>query len=89
MGLFLVPRLIQSCINPLLIFVKMLLRAYPLLGTTSQRAMRRTVWRYGRSYQYIPRANLLIRIGKTLGISQNAAYKLLMTEREYLIKNGK
>lgn len=67
----------------------MLLRAYPLLGTTSQRAMIRTVWRYGRSYQYTPRANLLDRIGKTLGISKTAAYNLLMTEREYLLKNRK
>jgi hypothetical protein len=41
---------------------------YPLLGTTSRRAMLKEKSRFGRSYTYRPRGNLLIRLSKETGM---------------------
>jgi hypothetical protein len=69
----------------------MLLKAYPLLCVRSRRALTRTKRSFGKTYYYIPRGALLERISKQLAISKEAAYSLLMQEREYLIslENGK
>ncbi|PZU92587.1 MAG: hypothetical protein DCE90_18065 [Pseudanabaena sp.] len=70
----------------------MLLKAYPLLFSASKRALTRTKGSFGRPYNYIPRGALLERISTKLAISKEAAYSLLMEEREYLInleKSGK
>jgi hypothetical protein len=64
----------------------MVLRAYPLLGTTSKRAISRKTTRFGRTYYYSPRSDLLERLQRELGLTKNAAYNLLMEEREHLLK---
>lgn len=67
----------------------MVLRAYPKLSTRSKRAISRKKTVFGESYQYSPRANLLERLGKVLGLSKSATYSLLMEEREYLLSQQK
>jgi hypothetical protein len=62
--------------------------AYYLLHRKSKSAMLRTKTRWGKAYQYRPRGNLLRRISKTLGISLEEAYDMLIKEREYLLKNN-
>lgn len=62
--------------------------AYYLLRQRSKNAMLRTKTRWGKAYQYRPRANLLKRISKTLNISIEDAYHMLIKEREYLLKGN-
>jgi len=65
------------------------LRAYFLLSTRSRRAIVKTKGRFGRSYQYSPRGNLLDRLSRELGASREQVYSLLMQEREYLLNQQK
>jgi hypothetical protein len=65
------------------------LRAYYLLGTNSKRAIIKTKGRFGRPHHYSPKAPLIEKISRTLRISKQAAYQLLMKEREYLIRQQK
>jgi len=63
----------------------MLLKAYPTLSTCSRRALVRTKTHFGKFYSYVPRGRLLERLAKKFSITKEAAFNLLMTEREYLI----
>lgn len=67
----------------------MKLKAYPRLCTRSKRAISRKFGHFGRTYQYVPRGRLLVRLAKELAMSKEAVYSLLMTEREYLLKQQK
>jgi hypothetical protein len=62
------------------------LKAYSLLGTCSRRAITRKRGKYGHLSHYVPRNSLLVRISWTLKISVSEAYSLLMSEREYLLR---
>ncbi len=61
--------------------------AYYLLHRESRSAMLRTKTRWGKPYYYRPRGNLLRRISKTLNISLEEAYDMLLKEREYLLQD--
>jgi len=58
---------------------------YPLLGTTSRRAMVREKSRFGRSYIYSPRGNLLDRLCSETGMTKNAVLRQIAREHQYLI----
>jgi hypothetical protein len=58
---------------------------YPLLGTTSRRAMVREKSRFGRPYVYRPRGNLLDRLSAETGMSKNAVLRQIARERKQLI----
>jgi energy-converting hydrogenase A subunit M len=49
--------------------------------------MLRIKTRWGKPYEYRPRGNLLRRISKTLNISLEEAYDMLLKEREYLLQD--
>ncbi len=67
-------------------FLEMQLLAYPLLSTCSKRAITRKKGAFGRTYQYVPRGRLLMRLSRELGMSKDKIYSQLMQEREYLLK---
>jgi hypothetical protein len=58
---------------------------YPLLGTTSRRAMLREKSRFGRPYVYSPRGNLLERLSAETGMPKNAVLRQIARERQQLI----
>jgi len=58
---------------------------YPLLGTTSRRAMVREKARFGRPYVYSPRGNLLDRLCSETGMTKNAVLRQIARERQYFI----
>ena len=58
---------------------------YPLLGTTSRRAMVREKSRFGRPYVYCPRGNLLDRLSAETGMSKDAVLRQIARERQQLI----
>jgi hypothetical protein len=58
---------------------------YPLLGTTSRRAMVREKSRLGRPYAYRPRGNLLDRLSAETGMTKNAVLRQIARERQQLI----
>jgi hypothetical protein len=60
---------------------------YPLLGTTSRRAMVREKSRFGRPYVYSPRGNLLDRLSAETGMTKNAVLRQIARERQQLIGN--
>jgi hypothetical protein len=62
--------------------------AYYLLHRESRAAMLRTKTSWGKPYHYSPRGNLLKRISRTLNISVEDAYHMLIKEREYLLKGN-
>lgn len=63
------------------------IRLYHLLGTTSQRAIRRKKGAFGRPYYYRPRGNLLERLARETGLTKDQVYDQLMKERdEFLAK---
>lgn len=59
---------------------------YPMLGTTSQRAMVRAASRFGRPYAYRPRGTLLNRLSKETGLSVEEVNSQIQRERRYLLK---
>lgn len=59
---------------------------YPLLGTPSRRAISRKRGKFGRPYQYRPRANLVLRLCDQLGWTENQVYRQIDKEREYLTR---
>ncbi len=58
---------------------------YPLLGTTSRRAMVREKSRFGHAYVYKPRGELLVRLSVDTGMSKDAVLRQIQRERQYLI----
>jgi len=58
---------------------------YPLLGTTSRRAMVREKSKFGRAYVYRPRGNLLDRLSVDTGMSKDSVLRQIERERLYLI----
>jgi len=62
------------------------LKVYPRLGWKSRLAMRRTRWRWGKDYQYVPRPHLIRRLSQELGMNEDAVRKQIKQEREFLLK---
>lgn len=60
---------------------------YPLLRGNARKAILRTAKRFGHSYQYEPRGNLLQRLSRETGMSLEEVRTQLVKEQEYLIKN--
>ena len=58
---------------------------YPLLGTTSRKAMVREKSRFGRPYVYRPRGNLLDRLSAETGMSKDVVLRQIARERQQLI----
>ncbi|WP_373534661.1 hypothetical protein [Microcoleus sp.] len=58
---------------------------YPLLGTTSRRAMVREKSKFGRPYVYRPRGDLLARLSVETGMSKDAVLRQIARERQQLI----
>jgi hypothetical protein len=58
---------------------------YPLLGTTSRRAMVREKSRFGQPYVYRPRGNLLDRLSAETGMTKNAVLRQIARERQQLM----
>jgi len=58
---------------------------YPMLGTTSRRAMVREKARFGRPYVYRPRGNLLDRLSAETGMSRDSVFRQIARERQQLI----
>ncbi|MEG4147888.1 hypothetical protein [Microcoleus sp. Pol12B5] len=58
---------------------------YPLLGTTSRRAMLREKSSFDRPYTYRPRGNLLIRLSKELGMPVEEVTRQIARERQHLL----
>ena len=64
----------------------MKLICYPLLQTTSRRALRREKTKWGRTYWYTPRADLLERLSHQTGMSKTQVFNQLMKERMYFLR---
>lgn len=60
---------------------------YPLLGTTSRRAMVRETAKFGQPYTYRPRGNLLERLSLETGMSKESVLRQIQRERQKLIGN--
>jgi len=56
------------------------------LCTCSKRAMRKTKGKYGRTYFYSPRGDLLKRIAEKRRISHSEAFNLLQELRQEILK---
>ncbi|MGF1989234.1 MAG: hypothetical protein RMY62_015365 [Nostoc sp. ZfuVER08] len=63
---------------------------YPLMGTKSQRCMRRRRakgWQVGgRSYHYVPRYDLIRRLMEQTGLSEQLVRKQIRDERLWLLR---
>ena len=59
---------------------------YPLLHRKSQLAMKRVKTYGGKRYSYSPRAQLLRRLSKELGMSLEAVREQIERERAFLIQ---
>jgi hypothetical protein len=58
---------------------------YPLLGTTSRRAMVREKSRFGQPYNYRPRGTLLDRLSTEIGMPKDDVLRQIARERQHLI----
>lgn len=58
---------------------------YPLLGTTSRRAMVRENGKWGKPYVYRPRGDLLDRLSIDTGMPKDSVLRQIERERQYLI----
>jgi hypothetical protein len=58
---------------------------YPLLGTTSRRAMLKEKSRFGRPYTYRPRGNLLVRLSKETGMPVEEVLSQIGRERQHFL----
>jgi hypothetical protein len=58
---------------------------YPLLGTTSRRAMLKAKSRFGRTYAYRPRGNLLNRLSQQTGMPVEQVLSQIGRERQYFL----
>lgn len=59
---------------------------YSKLCTRSRRAIVKTKRRYGHSYTYTPRGDLLQRLSRETGMTEEQVYIQLLRERETLLK---
>jgi energy-converting hydrogenase A subunit M len=59
---------------------------YPLLARKSQKAMRRTRKKFGHSYFYEPRRNLVYRLSKELNLSLDEVRLRISEERAFILK---
>lgn len=59
---------------------------YPLLSTTSKRAIRRKKKKLGHPYFYRPRKILLQRLAAQLGWTEQQVYDRLKEERRFLLQ---
>ncbi len=62
------------------------IRLYPRLSTRSKRALVRRNGRFGRPYFYQPRPALLQRLSTETGLSTEECWRILLEEREFLLK---
>lgn len=60
---------------------------YPRLQTDSQKAMKRTKKKWGHSYTYVPRKDLLNRLCHELGMDEDSVIIQIAKEAEYVRKN--
>jgi hypothetical protein len=58
---------------------------YPLLGTTSRRAMLRKKSRFGRNFNYRPRGNLLARLSQATGMPVEKVLSQIAREQQYFL----
>lgn len=65
----------------------MKLLCYPRMCRDSQLCMRRTRWRWGKSYQYRPHRQMINRLAMELGMTTDEVYNQIMRERRYLLEN--
>ena len=65
----------------------MQLKIYPLLNGDSKKAMRREKKRFGKYYNYTPRANLVKRLSDQLNISEEEVRAQIVLERNFIINN--
>jgi hypothetical protein len=65
----------------------MQLKCYPLMCEESQRCMRREKWRWGRTYTYTPKPNLIRRLSAELNMSADEVREQIAKEREFILKN--
>jgi hypothetical protein len=60
---------------------------YPRLSTCSKRALMKTKKRWGYSYSYNPKGNLLQRLSNETGMTIEQVYHQLQAERVELLKD--
>lgn len=58
---------------------------YAALATNSRRAIKRTVARNGKPYDYTPRGDLLVRLAIQFSMSKQQVYIELLAIRAYLL----
>ncbi|MBW4514173.1 MAG: hypothetical protein KME11_03100 [Timaviella obliquedivisa GSE-PSE-MK23-08B] len=61
---------------------------WTLLGTNTRRAIKRRRSRFGRSYTYNPRGDLLQRLSEETGQSREQVYQQLLDIRQDLLRNS-
>lgn len=59
---------------------------YPLLQTKSRKALLKTSKRFGHSYHYNPRGDLLERLSRQTGMTVEQVHDQLCKERLHLLK---
>lgn len=59
---------------------------YFKLQTKSRRAIQKTTALYGRTYNYRPRGELLVRLSEETGMTREQVYHQLQRERKYLLE---
>lgn len=60
---------------------------YPLLSTTSKRAIIKVKKKWGHYYEYTPRNVLILRLAEDLNWTEEAVRRQIVKEREFLTKN--
>ena len=58
---------------------------YPRLSTISKKAIKKRTTRYGRPFQYIPRTNLVDRLARELGMTEQQVLDQIRIERKELL----
>jgi len=59
---------------------------YPQLSTRSRRAIKRRFKKFGHSYHYSPRGDLMERLAKEMGWTLEQVYNQLHRERHFLLQ---
>ena len=59
---------------------------YPVLNKRSKLALKRQKKRFGHSYRYIPRMQLVKRLMSQFGMTEDAVRDQLAKEREFILK---
>jgi hypothetical protein len=60
---------------------------YPRLSTRSKKALVKTKKRFGRTYHYSPRGDLLERLSQETGMTIEQVCQQLKRERAYLLRS--